>query len=140
MNSKRILGAGVLVWIVSSVFGWLTCGWLFNWVYAIEPIIWKDPSVITSAPIMLGSNLVGLIGGIVFALIYAFIYKGIPKKGVKKGMVYGLVIWIISVFLGIAAMPFYMTIANTVVIYWIIQALVINLINGAIVGAVYKEK
>jgi hypothetical protein len=41
---------------------------------------------------------------------------------------------------GIASMPFYLTIATTVVVYWIIQALALNLINGAIVGAIYKDK
>jgi hypothetical protein len=37
-------------------------------------------------------------------------------------------------------MPFYMTIATTVVIYWIIGALFLSVINGAIVGAIYKEQ
>jgi hypothetical protein len=33
-----------------------------------------------------------------------------------------------------------MTIATTVVIYWIIGALVLGVINGAIVGVLYKEQ
>ena len=37
-------------------------------------------------------------------------------------------------------MGFFMTIATTVIVYWIIQALIINLIDGAIVGSIYKEK
>ena len=42
--------------------------------------------------------------------------------------------------IGIASMAFFMTIATTVIVYWIIQAFVTNIINGAIVGSIYKEK
>ena len=57
----------------------------------------------------------------------------------KKGMIYGILVWLVGALTGIASMPFYMTIATTVVVYWILQALVLGLINGAIVGVIYKE-
>ena len=140
MNTKRILISGVLIWIVGSVFGILTCGWLFNWVYTLPPNIWKDPAAMMSTGNMIGANLIGLIAAIIFASVYALIYMGIPGDGIKKGMIYGLIVWLLGALSGIASMPFYMSIATTVVVYWIIQALVLNLINGAIVGAIYKEK
>ena len=68
------------------------------------------------------------------------VYKGIPGKGVTKGMVYGFLMWLVGALSGIALMPLYMTISIVVVVYWIIQALVVNVINGAIIGAVYKQK
>lgn len=55
-------------------------------------------------------------------------------------MIYGILVWLVGALTGLASMPFYMTIATTVIVYWIIQALVLNLINGAIVGAIYMEK
>ncbi len=137
MNTKRILISGVAVWIVSALFGWVTCGWLFNWVYQLPPNIWKAPEVMASNLIWM--NLIGLLTAIIFALVFALLHKGIPKKGVKKGLVYGFIVWLVSAFSGIITMPFYMTISTTVVVYWIMQALVINLVNGAIVGAIYKE-
>ena len=139
MNAKRILISGVVIWIVGTVFGILTCGWLFNWVYTLPPNIWKDPAVMMSAGNLIGANLIGLVSAIIFALVYALLYKGIPGEGAKKGMTYGLLVWLVGALAGIASMPFYMTIATTVVVYWTIQALVLNLINGAIVGAIYKE-
>ncbi len=54
-------------------------------------------------------------------------------------MMYGFFVWLLGAFTGIASMSFYMTISTTVVIYWIIQGLVISIISGAIVGAIYKE-
>jgi len=140
MNAKRILISGVVIWIMGTMFGILTCGWLFNWVYTLPPNIWKDPAVMMSAGNMIGANLTGFIRAIIFASVYALLYKGIPGKGAKKGMTYGIIVWLIGALSGIASMPFYMTIATTVVVYWIIQALVLDLINGAIVGAIYKEE
>jgi len=140
MNVKRILICGVVLWAASLAFGWLTCGWLFNWVYAIPPNIWKDPAVITSAANLIPSSIIALIQSILFALVFAVLYKGIPGTGVKKGLIYGLLVWLVGAGTGIAALPFAMTIAATVVIYWIIQALVFNLIGGAILAAIYKPK
>lgn len=48
--------------------------------------------------------------------------------------------WLIGTLTEIASMPFYMTITTVVVVYWIIQTLVLNLISGTIVGIIYKEK
>ena len=139
MDIKRILISGVVIWLVGTVFGFLTCGWLFNWVYTLPPNIWKDPTVMMSAGNLIGANLTGLACAIIFTSVYALLYKGIPGEGVKKGMTYGILVWLVGALTGIAAMPFYMTIATTVVVYWILQALVLNIINGAIVGVSYKE-
>jgi hypothetical protein len=140
MNAKKIMISGVLIWIVSSIFGFLTCGWLFNWVYQLPPNIWRDPATMMSPCNLIGSNVIGIVRGILFALVFAILYKGIPGKGVNKGMLYGVLVWAVGALPGIATMPFYMTIATTVVVYWIIQSLVLSVISGAIVGALYKEK
>lgn len=139
MNIKRVLISGGIIWVVDTLFGWLTCGWLFNWVYTLPPNIWKEPTVIMSAGNVIGANIVGIGKAIIFALVYALLYKGIPGERVKKGMIFGVIVWLVGALSGIASMPFYMTIAVTVVVYWIVQALVINLIDGAIVGVIYKE-
>ncbi len=140
MKINRILIAGVIIWIVGTVFGILTCGWIFNWVYQLPPNIWKDTASMMSTGNMVGANIVGIVGAIIFAAMYALLFNGIPREGVKKGVTYGFIVWLIGALPGIASMAFYMTIATTVVVYWIIQALVLNLINGAIVGVIYKKE
>jgi hypothetical protein len=67
IDLKRILISGVVIWIVGTIFGFLTCGWLFNWVYTLPPNIWKDPAVIMSAGNMLGTSLTRILGAIIFA-------------------------------------------------------------------------
>ena len=138
-NIKKIILPSIVIWIVTTVLGFITCGWLFNWVYQIPPNIWIDPEIMMSAGNMIGMNLIGLISAVIFVSVYAFLQKAIPGSGAKKGMTYGLIVWLVGTLTGIAAMSFYMTIATTVVVYWIIQGLVMNLINGAIVAKLYKE-
>jgi hypothetical protein len=141
MNAKRIVIAGVVVWIVSSIFFFLTCGWLFKWVYKLPPNIWRDWATMPATALnLIGPHAIGLIRALLFVLVFAILYKGIPGKGVFKGMIYGVLVWLVGALTGMASMPFYMTISTTVVIYWIIQQLVLGVINGAIVGVIYKEK
>lgn len=139
MKATRIILLTVLTWIVSTVVILLTCGWLFTWVYAIPPMIWVTPETMQTTPYLVGSNVAHLVINFFFVLVFAILHKGIPGTGWKKGLMYGLLIWLVGA-LSMAIMPFYMTISTTVVIYWILQALVIYLINGLLVGALYKER
>lgn len=138
-KSWKIVLTSVIIWLVGTVFAWLTCGWLFNKVYTIPPLIWLSPEAMFTATNMFWSNFFGLAGSFVFVLVYLWIFKGIPGKNTKKGMNYGLIVWLVGTLFGIIGMPLYMTISWIVVIYWIIQALVFNLIRGAIVGAMFKK-
>jgi hypothetical protein len=79
-----------------------------------------------------------VVRAILFALVFTLLYEGIPGQGAKKGMTYGILVWRVGALAGLASIPFYMTIATTVVVYWILQALVIKVLNGAIVGVIYK--
>jgi len=140
MNVKRIALASIITWIVGTAIKWLTCGWLFSWVYMMPPNIWKSPEVMMSPTYMILGNIGGLIVSALFVIVFAIIFKGIPGKGAQKGAIYGVLIWLVASVGGIALMPLYMTVSGTVVVYWIVQALAINLINGAIVGALYMPK
>lgn len=140
MNYARILIGGIVILIVSTFYTMLTCGWLFTWVYEIEPIIWKSPALMMTQDNIIGSLASGLLGALVFIFLYGVFYKGIPGKGVKKGLMYGLLLWLLTITMGIIGMPFYMTIAWTVIVYWILNFLVWHLIMGLLVGAIYKPK
>ena len=141
MKTGKIILSAVIVWVVHMILIWLTCGWLFRWIYEIQPKIWLAPEIMMSAGNMIASAVISLIGAILFVLVYELIKKGIPSKKksyVCKGMMYGFLIWLITAFVGMIGMPFYMTISTTVIIYWIVQALVFNLIKGSIIGAILK--
>lgn len=139
MNAKKIIISAIVIWIVTAIFGWLTCGWLFNGVYQIPPNIWQSIDFMMSPANMIISAVIGFFVALIFVSVFAYLYKGIPGEGVKKGLHYGFIVWLVGALSGLASLPIYMTISITVVVYWIVQALVLGLINGAIAGALYKE-
>jgi len=140
LNLKKVLISSVLLWLTTTILVMLTCGWLFNWVYLLPPQIWKNPQDMTNGLNLIGSNLTGFLRALTFVLVYDWLFKGLPGQGLKKGLNYGLIIWLVGALFGMASMPFYMTINPAVIVYWIVQALGLNLVNGAIVGLVYKDK
>ncbi|MBN1549404.1 hypothetical protein JW872_01955 [Candidatus Babeliales bacterium] len=137
MNTPRVFGLSVAVWFVGYVFRILTCGWLFTWVYMIPPHIWVDPQAMMQLPSLVGMNLISWLHALMFVVVYAFVNKYMPFKGVTGGLLYGLGVTLVSSF-GMLTMPFYMTIAPTVVIYWVLQGLILNMVNGAIMGKWYR--
>ncbi len=128
-----------MIWIIQSIVIFLTCGWLFNWVYQIEPIIWLDMAAMFTLTNTIAMYSASLLGAFLFVMVFNILYKGIPKKGLEKGIVYGLLVWLVAPLTGMITMPFYMTVAWTVIIYWLIQALVLYIIKGAIVGYIFKK-
>jgi hypothetical protein len=134
--SKIVLGS-IIVWIVSTIYLWLTCGWLFKWVYEIEPTVaWKGAM---GGNTVFASLLLGLIVAFLFSYVFSVLYKGIPGKGINKGLAYGFLVWLVGGLSGVITMPLYMNIAVSVVIYWAISFLALKLINGAILGKVFKK-
>ena len=140
INIKKVLIAAVAVTIVGFIFGMVTCGWLFSWVYTLEPTnVWKvttDEDFAAAFPLMLiGSFVLNII----LAGVYALVYKGIPGEGVMRGLWYGVIVWLVGVLPGMFSTYTFMTVAATVVVYWLVQGLIAHLIYGAIIAAIYKE-
>lgn len=136
MKIWRILIAGVVVTVFSTVIAMLTCGWLFNWVYEIEPTnIWRQ---MDAPPV--AYFIASVVMNIVLAFVYALLVKGIPGKNkLTKGLVFGLCVWAVGILPGMLATYTFMTIAATVAIYWIISGLVFTPLMGLIIAAIYGE-
>ncbi len=136
MNIKKILIATLAVTVFDAVIGGLTCGWLFNWVYKLEPTnVWKS---------MEAPGVMFYIGAIVlnaiFVLIYAWIHKGLPiSKKLIKGLAYGLGVWALGILPGMFATHMFMTVACGVVVYWTISALIQVPLKGLITAAIIGE-
>jgi hypothetical protein len=114
-----------------------TCGSLFSWVYTLPPTnIWVPAETIMSTNSFILSSIAGFLKALIFVIVFAILYKGIPNRGIRKGVNNGgLVCGNLS---GTITMLIYMTINVIVVIYWIAQALVHNVIAGVIVAYFYK--
>ncbi len=116
MNKKKVLMAGTVAAIFDIIFGAVTCGWLFNWVYQLEPTnVWKPmEGSVPSADYMVGLLLLTLV----LSYVYALINKGLPGKNkFVKGLVFGLGVWAVGMLPGMLATYSFMTVAPIVVVY-----------------------
>ncbi|MEK9130466.1 MAG: DUF1761 domain-containing protein [Patescibacteria group bacterium] len=140
ISLRKVLLAGLAVAVVSSVWGMLTCGWLFNWVYFLEPTeIWKninfrDPmfSVVYYGGIFILNFL--------FAWVFALLYHGIPEEKIGKGIWYGFLVWAVGILPGMFSLYMFTNMAVVVVIYWIANLLIERVIAGMIVASIYKPR
>ena len=137
MKAVRILVAVIVVTVFGVALGALSCGWLFKWVYEIEPTnVWKSME-----PPGVGFLVGGLVLNLLFVLVYVMLNKGIPGSSrTARGLLFGLCAWAVGTLPGMLATYAFMTVASTVVIYWIVFGLVQNLLKGLIVALICDGK
>lgn len=137
MKAGKILIAALAVSLFNAIFAGVACGWLFNWVYKLEPTnIWKP----IDGPPGLAFQIVVFLFHIVLAVVYALIRKGIPGKNkLSKGFVFGLCVWAVGMLPGMFSTYSFMTVAAGVIIYWAILGLIEMPIKGLIIAAIYGE-
>jgi len=137
MKTGKILLAAVVASLFSMIFAGLTCGWLFNWVYTLEPTnVWKPMDGPPGLVFQIGGFLLNLI----LAFVYALLQKGIPGKyKLFKGIIFGLCVWAVGMLPGMFATYSFMTVAAGVVLYWTILGLFEIPLKGLIIAAIYGE-
>jgi len=137
MKIGKIIIAALIISLFSAIFAGVTCGWLFNWVYKLEPTnVWKP----MDGPPGLGFHIGGFLLNVVLAVVYALFRKGIPGKNkLAKGFVFGLCVWAVGMLPGMFSTYYFMTVATGVVIYWAILGLIEMPIKGLIIAAIYGE-
>lgn len=137
MKAWRILLAAVAIQLFGMVFSMITCGWLFTWVYQLEPLnIWK--------PMEGGPGIdffaTTFVLHIIFVFVYVLLRNGLPGKNlVVKGLFYGLCVWAVGALPCLYMTLYFMTIAPTVVVYWAITGLIGTPISGVIASSIYGK-
>lgn len=138
MKWGRIILATIVVTVFQAIWGMVTCGWLFNWIYMLEPVsIWTPQEAMTGQfwGILHGGNLLLTF---FLVLVFALVHKAIVSKcACCTGMKFGLFVWLIGVLPGMFAMHMFMVVNPTVIAYWTISGLVNLLITGAIIAGIY---
>jgi hypothetical protein len=137
MKIGKILIAAAAVSVFSAIFGAVTCGGIFSWVYKLEPTnVWKPTYSSLSLVFFMGIFLLNII----LALVYALLRKGIPGKNkAAKGFVFGLCVWGVGMLPGMFSTYYFMTVATGVVIYWAILGLVEMPFKGLIIAILCGE-
>jgi hypothetical protein len=141
ITTGRIFLTALVITVVGGVIGFLTCGWLFNWIYTIEPTeVWKyGPGEAPTGKTFVLSWLGDLVLAIILVAVFVKLYEGIPYEGWKKGAKFGFFVWLIGLLPGMFATYIWMNVATAYVIYMLIMGLIVLLIKGAIIGAMCKK-
>jgi hypothetical protein len=136
MKTKRMIIATFAITLFDAVAGAITCGWIFNWVYKLEPVnVWK-PMEAPGVTYYIGAIILNFI----FVLVYAFLCKGIPGENkFAKGLLFGLCVWAVGMLPGMFATYIFMTVSPVVVIYWTLSGLILNPLRGLITSSIYGE-
>ncbi len=137
MKLGRIFIAGIVSAVLGAIVGGFCCGGIFNWVYKLEPTnVWRAMENIPWIRFHVLS--VGL--HIILAFSYALLNRSLPGANkLIKGLTFGLIIWLVGILPGMLATHAFMTVANTVVIYWTIIGLFTSLLNGIVIAIIYGE-
>ena len=139
IDIKKVILAGIAATIVGTAIGFICCGWLFNWVYQLEPTsVWKpmDQDFGSWIGVMFFG---GLVLNIILAKVYAIIHKSLPGPFVRKGLIFGLMVWSVGTLPGMFATYMTMVVAETVIWYWLFEGLLKSVILGIVIAAIYKE-
>ncbi len=140
-SCSKVFSIALVITIIGTVISVLTCEWLFKWIYAIEPIVaWKYGLNVAPSGQAMAVNFVGeLILAIILVCVFVKLYDGIPYKGWKKGVKFGFLVWLVSILPGMFATYMWMNVALAWVVYMTIMGLIVLLIKGAVIGAMYKK-
>lgn len=136
-NYKKILLIGVVAAIISIILGFVTCGWIFNFIYTLPPVeVWKIFTPTTFAIIIVYS----LIYYTFITLIFAKVRKVLPIDNVRAGLFYGTALWIVTSLNGAVPTFLFMNVNQIVPIYWALIGLLDSLIIATVIAMLYKEK
>jgi hypothetical protein len=136
MRILKTIVATAAITIFNAVVGALTCGWIFNWVYKLEPVcVWKQMEA-PGASYFAGATFLNFL----FVLVYAMLQKGLPGRNkFAKGLVFGLCVWLVGMLPGMFATFIFMNVAPAVIVYWTLLGLIQDPLRGLIASAIYGE-
>lgn len=136
INKLRIVLAALAVTAFGCLWGMLTCGWLFQWIYRLSPVtVWRPPVDMT--PMFWMVNVVGsLFLAIIFVVVLLVIAKGLPGGRLVKGLTYGLIVWLVGVLPGMFATTMFMRVNHLWTAYMTVNQLIALPLAGLITAAI----
>lgn len=135
LDSLRLVLAALAMSAFDIIFGMITCGWLFSWVYRLEPAyVWRKMEGGPGLFFMAGM----LVLHFVLAVVYSYLHVGIPYQTLAlKGLFFGLCLWGVSTLPMVLSTYTFMNVANGVLIYWTFSLLIQKVVKALILAFIY---
>lgn len=136
-ENVRLLVAAVGMSVFDIVFGMISCGWLFSWIYKLEPTsVWRKMDGGPGLFFMAGM----LVLHFALAVVYSYLHIGIPYETLyMKGLFFGLCLWAVSTLPMVLSTYTFMNVANGVLVYWTFSLLIQKLAKALIVAFIYAR-
>lgn len=141
MKWGKIVLAAVAATVVNAIYGMLTCGWLFNWVYKLPPTEILRPETGYTGSFWAVFHVGGFIVYLILATIFVLIEKALPSKcRCCAGVAFGLIVWAVGVLPGMFYLYMFTVMAPGLLLYWVINGLVAMLITGLVIAWICGKK
>ena len=133
MNVKRFVLAWVGVYVVYQILGFVIHTFILGDTYQSLASVWRPEAE------MMSKMWIMFLTSAVWTVLFCYIFtRGYENKGVMEGVRYGLVI---GLFVGIpfsyesyAIYPITIGLAHA----WVILTVVISIVCGSVLAAIYK--
>ena len=134
MNYTRVALAGLIAWVVDSVYGYLVFGLAMSDEFARYPGVFRSFAAVNSLlPLMFGSSLLGML---VVAYIFAKGHEG--RSPLQEGLRFGVVFASFGLFsIQIPSYVIY-SYGRRLAALSAVAAFVEMILAGMVVGMVYK--
>jgi hypothetical protein len=129
---KKILIAGVVVFIAWAVIDFIVHGWILQVAYVATARLWR-PMAEMKMGLMYFTTL---ISALAFSAVYGFIAD---KKGLVRGMLYGILYGIgVGIPMGYGSYS-YMPIPYPMALTWFLGTLSRGILGGILVGLIVRK-
>lgn len=131
MNGKRFIAAGLVIFVVTQVMGYVIDNFILKSMYDSLKGLWR--------PDMMSKIWVMYIMGLLFSLIFTYVFiKGREGKGIQEGVRYGIIIWLFVIVPMYHSMWVVFPIPYTLILKWTLYGLLTALIGGILAAVIYK--
>ena len=132
MNTKRLLGGWIAVFIFIFVFEWIFHGMIMKAMYQQTASLWRPEAEMKRLFHWL------VIGQLFVAFAFSYIFtKGYENKGIVEGIRYGILIGLLFsgpnlIMYAVAPYP------SMMIVRWIAGGIFEFAVAGAVIAAVYR--
>lgn len=133
MSSLAVIIAGAVAAVVMLLLA-VPFSLVTNYLYGVQPDIWKLMNELT----YIGMLLFYLLSGLVYALVYSVLGKSIKGGPLAKGTLYGSLLWFVGPLPGLLMTHITMVVDPALIVVWLLQDLFNVLFSGIITAYVFE--
>jgi len=143
MKAWKIIVAGIVFAIIAQIIHTIEAFYTMD--FYKDPTyytVWSKLMMSTEGPpttdFYIYSIVFGVIAGIIYAIVYEMIKKSVPGKTIaKQGLYFGFLLFLLGIPMPLT-MYLIFNAPTMLLVYWVVSALIIDLIGGVVIARILK--